>query len=215
MKRRHCAATGVATQPLWLAASFLLSLAVSLAPATSNAATTLILNESPAYQCYQAALRRNDDHGLDDCDVALESQGLNRVDRASTYSNRALLLARGGDLKAALKDHQQAVRLAPELASVLINRANLYVRLRQFSEALTDLDAAAQIDDPARHLAFYNRALLHQRLGNAAAAREDAEQAVRYGPDVEAYGDYLKSLNQPEPVTATPQRPRSLPERAP
>ncbi|MFK7912311.1 MAG: tetratricopeptide repeat protein [Pseudomonadales bacterium] len=179
--------------------------------APSPAATTMVLNGSPAHLCYQAAVRRDDDHGLDDCDAAIENQALPPMDLASTYSNRALLLARGGNLRAALKDHQQAVRLAPQVASIRINRANLYTRQRRFELALDDLDLAAGMDDPVRHLAFYNRALLHQRLGNAAAAREDAEQAVAYAPDNEAYAAYLKTLTPAEPVIVRPPRSIKVP----
>lgn len=177
----------------------------------AGGATTMMLNESPAHQCYQAALRRDDDHGIDDCDAAIEHQALPKLDLASTYSNRALLLARGGDLRAAMKDHQRAVELAPDVASIRINRANLYTRQRRYELALDDLDRAARMDDPVRHLAFYNRALLHQRLGNAAAAREDAERAVAYAPDIEAYAAYLKSLQPAEPVIARPPRSIKVP----
>lgn len=179
---------------LWAAAWLPVSLAAS---------TTVVLNDSPAHQCYKAALRGDDDDGIDHCDAAIEHQALTRSDLASTYSNRGLLEARGGDLRSALKDHNRAVKLAPEVASVFINRANLYLRLRRFEEALNDLDEAVRLNDAVRHLAFYNRALLHQRLGNQEAAREDAEQAVALGPDIEAYSNYLKSLKLPEPVTAT------------
>ncbi len=194
----------------------LISLAAALlllSPSLARASTTLLLNESPAHQCYQAALRRDGDDGIEDCDTAIEHQALGRVDMASTLSNRGLLLARGGDLKSALKDHNRAVKLAPELCSVLINRANVYSRTQQFDLALNDLDQAVMMDDPVRHLAYYNRALLHQRLGNTAAAREDAEQAVAYGPDIEAYARYLETLTDPEPVTASPKgRDEAAPE---
>lgn len=174
-------------------------------------ASTLVLNGSPAHLCYLAALQREDSHGLDDCDAAIEHQALPTQDLASTHSNRALLLARDGDLRGALKDHLRAVELAPQVASIRINRANLYTRQRQFKLALDDLDLAAAMDDPVRHLAFYNRALLHQRLGNAAAAREDAEQALAYAPDNEAYVEYLKTLQPAEPVIVRPPRTIKVP----
>ena len=191
---------------------FVLVTAVSVALAgRALAATTMVLNGSPAHLCYQAALRRDDAHGLDDCDAAIEHQALPPLDLASTYSNRALLLARGGNLKDALQDHLRAVKLAPDVASIRINRANLYTRLRRYELALDDLDLATAMEDPVRHLAFYNRALLHQRLGNAAAAREDAEQAVAYAPDNAAYAEYLKTLTPAEPVIVRPPRSIKVP----
>lgn len=172
--------------------------------------TTVILNESPAYKCYQAALRRDETFGLDDCDRAIDLQGLTRRDLASTHSNRGLLLGRAGDLGAALKDHNRALELAPELASAWINRANLHIRQRAFAAALTDLDQAVSMASDQKHLAFYNRALLHERLGNLPAARADVEQAMRVAPEPESYAEFLKRLPPQKPLI--PARP---PERSP
>lgn len=174
----------------------------------STGGATVILNESPAYKCYQAALRRDETFGLDDCDRAIELQGLTRRDLASTHSNRGLLLGRAGDLGAALKDHNRALELAPELASAWINRANLHLRQRAFAAALEDLDQAVSMASEQQHLAFYNRALLHERLGNLAAARADVERAMAVAPQPESYAEFLKRLPRQTPlIPARPPEP--------
>ena len=58
------------------------------------------------------------------------------TDRAATHSNRGLLYARVGDLQEAMRDHNRAVRMAPEVGSVYINRSNTLVRLQRFAPAM-------------------------------------------------------------------------------
>ncbi|MEM1230347.1 MAG: hypothetical protein AAGI15_07420 [Pseudomonadota bacterium] len=167
--------------------------------------STVLMNTSPAYQCYQAALRRDDSYGVEDCDLAIARQGLSRRDLASTYSNRGLLLGRRGEVKKALKDHSKAIELAPDLASAWINRANALVRQQELASALADLDQAVSLESATRHLAYYNRALLHQRLGNLAAARVDAQRALAEAPEEESYAEFLQTLPARTPLI--PERP--------
>ncbi len=175
--------------------------------ANASGGATILLNESPAYLCYQAALRRDEQFGVDDCDRAIELQGLTRMDLASTFSNRGLLLGRRGDQRGAMRDHNRALKLAPELASAWINRANAHLRQRDLAAALADLDQAVALESQTRHLAYYNRALLHQKLGNLAAARSDAEQALREAPETASYAEFLDALPSSEPLI--PARPPS------
>lgn len=182
LERRHLTFTAV------FLASALLTLRV-------QAAETVLFNDSPAYNCYLAAIEKLDrSSGLEDCDMAITVQGLATEEMAATLSNRGLLLARSGKLEAALKDHDRAVRLAPDNGSLFINRANAYTAQSKFLPALQDLDYAVQLNDPQVHLAYYNRALIHSRLGNLAAARADAERALAAVPEDERYASFLQSL---------------------
>ncbi|MEM6709785.1 MAG: hypothetical protein AAF648_13470 [Pseudomonadota bacterium] len=165
-------------------------------PGSGLAAETVLFNESPAYLCYLAANeRRPRDEGLEDCDAAIAKENLTPTALAATLSNRGLLRARGGAIEAALSDHDRAVRLTPEVASLFINRANAYTLREQFLPALQDLDYAVALGDEQVHLAFYNRALIHQRLGNLAAARSDAEAALATVPESDRYASLLESLS--------------------
>jgi tetratricopeptide (TPR) repeat protein len=181
------------------AAAFLLVAALGTAQVT-HAAATVLLNESPAYLCYRAALRGDADSGIESCTTAIESQALPPQDLAATYSNRGLLRSRSGELSDALKDHDKAIRLAPELGSLYVNRANTYVRAKRMNDAMSDLERAIDIADASLAAAHYNRALLFQRLGDGRAARADAERAAELSPETEAYRRYLYELDQPVPA---------------
>jgi len=126
-------------------AGALLGAALLVIASIAHAAETVIFNESAAHQCYLAALRGADADGLELCDIALEHQGLKREDFVATLSNRGLLLGRSGRFQDALRDHDRAIEMAPEIASLYINRANTRIRAEQFDAAMADLDTAIEV----------------------------------------------------------------------
>jgi len=165
---------------------------------------TVLLNEPYANHCFQAALHGGDRADVDTCTKAIEQQPQITRDLAATYSNRGLLLARLGDIEAALADHDQALALAPELAGLYINRANAHVRARDYRAAFADLDRAIELAGDSLPAAYYNRALLFQRLGDRQAARTDAERAAELAPQTLAYRRFAQSLAPAVPVTTDP-----------
>jgi len=167
-----------------------------LAAAPALGSETLLLNRSPAQDCF-VATREGGSPTLADfesCTLAIEHQMLVPHDLAATYSNRGILYARTGDYAAALKDHNRAHRLAPELASIYINRSNTLVAVRRYEDALQDLDNAIAIADATLSVAHYNRALMFKTLGDTEAAREDAERAAELAPESEAYQRFIRDL---------------------
>jgi len=193
-----------------------LGLVASLATAV-QAAQTILFNESAAFECYQAALHgQGSEFDIEPCTTALEHQALNPLDRAATHSNRGLLYARIGDTGAAMKDHDRAVRLAPEVGSIYVNRSNTLVRLKRFDKAMDDLERAIELADISLAHAHYNRALLFHRLGDRQAARMDAERAAEIEPDSPSYQRYLRMLRLEEEVSAAGEAdPEVSPEANP
>ena len=118
-----------------------------------DAAESVIFNESAAHLCYLEALRASTLVETEDCDAAIEHQSLKREDFAATLSNRGLLLARGGDLESALRDHDRAIESAPEIPSLYVNRANTYSRAQRLAEARADLDRAILMIESADSVA--------------------------------------------------------------
>ena len=84
-----------------------------------------------------------------------------------------------------LQDYARAVELAPNDAQIRLERASVYMDLRDYEAALHDLDHAVEASpsDPDLLLA---RARCFERLGDAAAAlgEYDAVMALRRGDDV-------------------------------
>ncbi len=175
---------------------------------TLQAATSVILNTSPAFECYQEVVRYGSVPDFDSCNTAIELQALDRLELAATYSNRGILYSRKGRIRAALSDHNRAVDLAPELSSTFINRANTYVKARRFVEAMSDMDRAVAIADDRVAVAHYNRALLFQRIGDLASARKDGEIAANLSPNDVEYQDYVRTLQ----IVQMPQGKEIAPE---
>jgi tetratricopeptide (TPR) repeat protein len=194
-----------------------------LLAAAAHGAETLLLNESAAQQCYLAALGGGDARDIELCTVALEHQSLKKADFAATLSNRGLLLTRSDRFDDALADHDRAISMKPEVASLYINRANTYTRAKRFDEAMRDLDRAIDLAGKTRAAAqqaaaaapppeggvasyipgghelaaaHYNRALLFQRQGNFAAAIADARRASELIPERPGYRAYLQELER-------------------
>ncbi len=186
----------------------LLALALVTGPAAFAAAVTVLLNSSPAHECFLEVERDRMNPDFESCDSALDIQALGRKEVAATHANRGILYAREGRLRAALQDHNRAVKLAAELSATWINRANVYMRAQRFPEALSDLDVAIRIADDRLGIAHYNRALLFQRIGDIESARIDAEKALQLHPDSEEILGFAWALNIVElPKEITPSEP--------
>ena len=167
------------------------------------ASETILFSDSPAYACYRAVVNWGNDLGA--CDLAIERQALSPPERAATYSNRGILRLRNGDLKDALADHNRAIKLAPTLSSIYINRAKALTHAKRYDEAFDDLARAIEIGEPNLGVAHYNRALLFHTLGDTASARQEAETAVQLAPESEAYRAFLEGLDplgdESEPIS--------------
>lgn len=173
----------------------LIFLALIFSSWAAVAMETVLFNESAAFECYQAALHDGGEYDIESCSRALEYQALTTIDRAATHSNRGILYARIGDIRNALRDHNRAVKLAPEVGSIYINRSNTLVRAKRYESAMRDLEKAIEIADESLAFAHYNRALLFQKLGDLQAARADAEKAAEIAPESPAYRRFLAAFD--------------------
>jgi eukaryotic-like serine/threonine-protein kinase len=80
-------------------------------------------------------------------------------ERAECYHNRARVRADRGDTSGALRDAEEAVRRAPELAEAVLNRGVLYLRQKRYAEAAVDLRRALELGANAETVR-YNQGLL-------------------------------------------------------
>jgi len=117
--------------------------------------------------------------------MAVLTQALSKYpDSAGLYNMRAALELEQQDIKGALADMEQAVRLAPENPLYRVGRAQLYLRFERKEEALQDLDAAVLLDPdlvPAR----FNRGTL---LANLLHRRGTTSARTLVQPGVDALG---------------------------
>ncbi len=99
---------------------------------------------------------------------------------AEAYHQYAGILAELGQDSAAAAACHRALRLEPDRPITLVQLADLSYMAREFAEARRWLDSALAVD-PSFPFAYAFRAAAWLHLGDAAAARADAETAVRLG----------------------------------
>jgi tetratricopeptide (TPR) repeat protein len=152
------------------------------APLWAGAET--VLGVSNAQRCFEGALAGQSSLStIELCTKALEIENLSEKDRAATYTNRGILYGQSGRAERALGDFGRALELSPGLIHALINRGNLFVRLKRFTEAMADYDQALFYSEGRNALVYFNRSLAQEQLGRKKAAQEDLLKAVQLEPE--------------------------------
>lgn len=99
------------------------------------------------------------------------------------YNNRALTrVILNRDLKGALDDSDEALKLMPINLDVRETRGFIFLKLNEPAQALVNYDEALTLD-PNRPLALYGRGLARLRLGDA-GGKSDEEAATTINPEV-------------------------------
>jgi tetratricopeptide (TPR) repeat protein len=106
--------------------------------------------------------------------------------------NRALAQA---EEKAALADINAALKISPNDAEALRQRAFMSRRVGAFDNAVRDLTAVIDLIAPERRgRAFLDRGLLYSKQGKQDAARADFEAALKINPDDASAKRALKEI---------------------
>ena len=118
--------------------------------------------------------------------MAVLSQALAKYPHhAELFNMRASLEFAQQDIKGALSDMEQAVKLEPDNALYRVTRAQLYLRFERRDEALDDLNRAVALSPdliPAR----FNRGSLLANLGRDKEALEDFSHCIKVEPQLPA-----------------------------
>src|SRR3984893_14393511 len=112
-----------------------------LAIACAAVYTVPAASADDAAACAEVSYLKEDD--IPACTRLIESGNLHGadLDRVYSYRGRARLWASNPrDFDPAMADHDEAVRLAPGLASVYVNRALAWVRLRKEGRGAEDIE---------------------------------------------------------------------------
>jgi len=172
-----------------LAASGLLVLA-SL-PNSAEAAISVI-GPGPAETCYDAA-----ENGRDASDYIIYcTQALNSVlsthDRAATYINRGVLKLSLSMTNDALADFDAGLALDPALGEGYIDRGASLIAKRRFADAIESIDKGLSLGAKHPNIAYYDRAIADEALGDIQGAYKDYRQALELAPDFALASEELK-----------------------
>jgi tetratricopeptide (TPR) repeat protein len=159
------------------------SAAACLAASGTWAAVT-VLGNGAAHSCYQyAEFGGSSSDSVTTCDFALEQTTLAVKDRAATFVNRGILRARRNEPENALADYDHGIALNPSLGEAYVDRGAIMIVLKRYDDALADLDKGISLGANLPQIAYYDRAIVDEALGNIRAAYEDYKKAAEIQPD--------------------------------
>jgi tetratricopeptide (TPR) repeat protein len=166
------------------------TLAVCLASGGQAAVT--VLGNGVAHSCFEfAEFGGNTKDGVSTCDFALEQTTLSVRDRAATFINRGILRARANDTQGALADYDQGLEMNATLGEGFVDRGAIMIVLRRYDDALADIDKGIALGANRPQIAYYDRGIADEALGNIRAAYEDYKKAAEIQPDFTLATDQL------------------------
>jgi len=177
MKVRHIAALSISLAALGIP--------------SAHAAVT-VLTSGDARVCYLAA-----ENGLEPNDyIQVCNQALNGSlavrDRAATLVNRGILKMTEFNGEGANSDFNRGLALKGDMAEGYVDRGASLIMLHRYQEALDDLNHGIAMGTSKPHLAYYDRALANEALGNTKAAFDDYTQSAALDPTFQAPVNELK-----------------------
>lgn len=160
--------------------------------AVPASAQMVVFGDGDAQLCYQSTKMGNPGSmsAIKTCTAALEDT-LSSHDEAATHVNRGVLLMRKGDNAKALADYDVAIEMKPELAEAYINKGVALFYMSRDTEALAAYDKAVELKTEKMAEVLYNRALVHERLGDAKSAYYDLKAAIALKPEWDQARDNL------------------------
>lgn len=162
------------------------------------------LDRDGARECYLATLRaanpNTDQAGLKACSQALDAT----VDpdmRAGLLANRAYIRLRMADYSGTITDATASLAVAPDLAAANLNKGAGLIGLGKFQDALPFLEKAVALSAGNKlELAYYNRGIARERLGDIRGAYLDYKKANELDPN---FAPALEQLSRFTVTTST------------
>ena len=152
---------------LWLTAALVLGL---LAPPVAR------LHAEIATDCLSEDWERR----ISGCTAIIESPAASPDQKAVAYATRALALSLKGQFERSIDDYDSALKIEPNFAVALNNRAWAYHKWGKGVKGLVDVEKSLALNPMSEHT-WDTRAHIRQSMGNHAAAFSDYEQAANIG----------------------------------
>jgi tetratricopeptide (TPR) repeat protein len=158
----------------------------------SNAqAAVTVIGNGPAQICYQAA--ENEASPADFmtyCNQALAGI-LTQADRAATYVNRGVLRLAMNDNDAAAADFQAGLAINANLGEGYVDLGATLIAKKHYAEAIRNIDHGLALGTKKPYLAYYDRAVADEAVGNLQGAYDDYHHALSIKPDFTQASDEL------------------------
>lgn len=164
----------------------------SMLAVQAEAAVTVLGNNTLAQSCYRAAEFGGDaTNGIETCTFAVEHETLTTTDKAATYINRGILQSRSGKPDQALSDYNIGLAIDADLSEGYVDRGANYIVLQRYDDALKDINKGIEMGAKRPQIAYYDRAIVEEAMGDIRAAYQDYKKAVELAPDFTLASDQL------------------------
>jgi len=114
------------------------------------------------------------------CSALIEQRSLEPEQLSRAYAMRALGFSLRGQYDRAITDYDAAIKIVPDFAVALNNRAWAYFRSGRGSQGLTDVEKSLRLNPMSEHT-WDTRAHIRQVMGDSTGAFADYERAVELG----------------------------------
>ena len=144
--------------------------------------------EQSAKNCYMAANIASLTHiassqDIKECTFALDNTSLRLNDRVATLINRGIIYVALEEFDKAIKDYDRAYKISPDIAEIHVNRGNMLFMNRIFEQAIAEYTRAIELEFSKQHIAYFNRGLTYEKLGEFDNAEADYRRALELYPD--------------------------------
>ena len=141
-----------------------------------------------ARNCYMAAtiaaqMQIGTREDIKECTYALEKTSLPFRDRLATYINRGIIYVAKGEFDAAIRDYDRAYRMDPDVAELHVSRGNMFYMGERYDQAVDEYSRALELEFNKQHVAYYNRGMAWEKLGELDKAEADYRKSIELSPD--------------------------------
>lgn len=161
--------------------------AVLAAVAVPATASVMVIGNSAARRCYEAAESPLSPQVADirGCDASIREEALSREDLVATYVNRGILKLRREMVVESIADFDAAIAMNPNQPEAYLNKGAALIRQENAGEALRLFTIALERNTTRPELAHFGRAVANETLGNTRDAYNDYVRASELRPDWE------------------------------
>ncbi|MEQ1616573.1 MAG: tetratricopeptide repeat protein [Hyphomicrobiaceae bacterium] len=150
-----------------LAVAFLVGLSCAL---------PLAAQSIDGHECYG----EDNERRLKACSELIEMPGVSPENQSGAFAMRALSYSLKGNYDQAIRDYDQAIRIVPDFAVALNNRAWAYFKSGRPEMGIVDVEKSLALDPSSAHT-YDTRAHIKQWGGRPSAALADYERAMAFG----------------------------------
>ena len=154
-----------------------LATVIAASSAQADGAATVFGSSGTAKLCYDGADRGGDPGAyIFYCDQALNTS-LSPHDRAATFINRGVIRLELNEVNFALTDFDAGLAIDPSIGEGYVDRGASLIEKKQFAEAIRSIDKGLSLGARRPGLAYYDRAIAHEQMGDLCSAYKDFQLA--------------------------------------